>query len=559
MVALLTIPLLFFSTILFAGELSLCSDGQMDIAGHATFFGADGARTELAIVDDAHSPAGCRVMPLPVGPKDVLAVVPINVKQAPIMGSSLALQGSETNGQFLVSEVIADDAPMPTPSLPLRESVVSQLSWKLFGGEERSRLDAEHRLLCHPGQRVAGAVLESPRGWPGGLPLQLTISARGEGRFGIAVSDDVRSKSGAPLILGSVDLTPLQQEISFAIPYHNDPWTSITLVCPNVEASMELLSVEMRPQQTLRPSSRSAWVWSPSAWLEHPESIWSLQARHELDTIFVTVPTVAGNVRDPQALAMFVQRARERKLAVWAVSGDPHDVLPQNLQALVARLAAYGKYNRNVPADARLAGLQLDIEPYLLPGYALTPDLWRQRYLDTVLAARASLDPMLPLDLVMPVWWGAHPQWGRLLLDPIDAPGISLTVMNYRTDEFQLFDGAIPFLEWGSRTRHTVRMALEAGPLSNETQRHYRSAADAGDLWLVNAGDQPLLLLLSATTKGLPGRAYRFTHSTPVPATNYTFSGNLHRLEAVTRDLIPVWTAWPSFAGIALHGIDASP
>ena len=475
------------------------------------------------------------------------------------MGSSLALQGSETNGQFLVSEVIADDAPMPTPSLPLRESVVSQLSWKLFGGEERSRLDAEHRLLCHPGQRVAGAVLESPRGWPGGLPLQLTISARGEGRFGIAVSDDVRSKSGAPLILGSVDLTPLQQEISFAIPYHNDPWTSITLVCPNVEARMELLSVEMRPQQTLRPSSRSAWVWSPSAWLEHPESIWSLQARHELDTIFVTVPTVAGNVRDPQALAMFVQRARERKLAVWAVSGDPHDVLPQNLQALVARLAAYGKYNRNVPADARLAGLQLDIEPYLLPGYALTPDLWRQRYLDTVLAARASLDPMLPLDLVMPVWWGTHPQWGRLLLDPIDAPGISLTVMNYRTDEFQLFDGAIPFLEWGSRTRHTVRMALEAGPLSNETQRHYRSAADAGDLWLVNARDQPLLLLLSATTKGLPGRAYRFTHSTTVPATNYTFSGNLHRLEAVTRDLIPVWTAWPSFAGIALHGIDASP
>ena len=559
MLAFLTIPLLFFSMQLLAGELALCPDGQMSLPGHATFFGTDGTRTTLAVVDAVRSSAGCRVTRLPVAPKDVLAAVPISVQQAQTIGSSLVLQGSEADGRFLVSEVIVSGASPPPSSLSPRESVVPQPPWKLFGGEERARQDAENRLLCHPGQRVAGAVLGVPRDWPDGLPLQLTIRARGEGRFGIAVNDAMRSKSEAPLMLGSVELTVLPQEVALAIPTNDDPWTSVTLICPNVDAWMEVLSFELRPPPAVRRSGRAGWVWSPGAWLEQPESIWSLQARHGLDAVFVTVPVAADRVSDPQALAGFVQRARERKLEVWAVSGDPHDVLPQNLPALVARLAAYAQYNRDAPAEARLAGVQLDIEPYLLPGYALAPDLWRQRYLTTVLAARASLDPLLPLDLVMPVWWGSHPQWGRLLLDSIDVPGISLTVMNYRTDELKLFEGAVPFLEWGRRTRRPIRIALEAGPLPDETQRHYRAAAEEGDLWLLNAAEQPLLLLLSSTTKGLPGRAYRFSHSTPVPATRYTFAGNLRQLETVADDLIAQWVAWPSFVGVALHGIDAAP
>ena len=65
---------------------------------------------------------------------------------------------------------------------------------------------------------------------------------------------------------------------------------------------------------------------------------------------------------------------------------------------------AYAAYNRDAPAQARLSGLQLDIEPYLNSGYQLDTEDWMAAYLDTLSQVRAQA--MMPMDVAVPFWWG---------------------------------------------------------------------------------------------------------------------------------------------------------
>ncbi|HEX5538588.1 MAG TPA: hypothetical protein VFX01_02260, partial [Methylophilaceae bacterium] len=137
------------------------------------------------------------------------------------------------------------------------------------------------------------------------------------------------------------------------------------------------------PQQPVAAAAshaRSAWFWSPGLWLETPQKIFDSAAAYRLTRIYITVPVENARVKHADELAAFVTQARARKLSVWAVLGDPAAVLPQGTQHFAGMAGAYAAYNAQGVAEARLAGLQLDIEPYLLPGYQLAPEVWQARY-----------------------------------------------------------------------------------------------------------------------------------------------------------------------------------
>ncbi|HLA35295.1 MAG TPA: hypothetical protein VJ001_10570 [Rhodocyclaceae bacterium] len=363
-------------------------------------------------------------------------------------------------------------------------------------------------------------------------------------------SEDAKTFGGAIALQGN--FSPDRVDISEIIDIQAPPPR-----IANAAAKLALESTDPNPPAQSRPVARSAWIWSPAVWIDTPEKIWAMQSRHKLEAVYLTLPTEAGQVRNIDLLSTFVTEARRRGLAVWSVSGDPGDVLEANRSALLSRLAAYADYNRRVAAGARLAGVQLDIEPYLIPGYRLSPAAWRERYLATVRMARTALPASTRLDLAMPYWWARHKDWGDTLLDALASLDIGITVMNYRTDLDALLDGARPFLEWSQRYGKPVNIGLELGPIPDETRRHYRGSADGGELWLLPLGGHPALMLLSAPTDGLPGKAFRYTHATDAPATVITFAGNLARLDAMTEKLLPVWSAWPNFVGLTLHGLDA--
>ena len=217
-------------------------------------------------------------------------------------------------------------------------------------------------------------------------------------------------------------------------------------------------------------------------------------------------------------------------------------------------VGAYAAYNRDAPAQARLSGLQLDIEPYLNSGYQLDTEEWLAAYLDTMSRVRAQA--MMPLDVAVPFWWERQRFRNSLFLDHLGTQIDVVSVMNYRTERQQLIDLAEPFLEWGTRAKKTIRIGLEAGPIPDESLHVFHSSS-RGDLWLMPLGDNNLLVSLDTTQANPAARVFTYSHSITRQGTNTTFHRNIGAMQKLLPELEKVWRAWPSFGGIALHGLDA--
>jgi len=312
------------------------------------------------------------------------------------------------------------------------------------------------------------------------------------------------------------------------------------------------------PPESLPTAMRSAWLWSPDLWLDLSERIWEVAEDKRIGRLFLTIPVGPGGVENAAVLHAFVAEASGRGIAIWAVIGDPHDVLESSIDALRARTDAYLLYNASAPEGAELSGLQLDIEPHLLPGFSLAQSYWRERYLSTVLSIHGRIAGRLPLDLVVPVWWGAHPDWGEAFLQGLVAPDLSLTIMNYRTATGPLGAGARPFLSWGRDTGVPVSIGLEAGSIGpDEVRRSYERVEDgSADLLLVHVGEHRVLLLVDGAHSGSGAHAYRMIRENPAPASAITFAGDMDRLEATALQMETAWKAWSSYAGLAIHGLD---
>lgn len=60
-----------------------------------------------------------------------------------------------------------------------------------------------------------------------------------------------------------------------------------------------------------------------------------------------------------------ITRLTEKKAAVWYVTGAPEWGIDETGEEIRRAVSMAALYNRMVPEDARLAGIQLDVEPYL--------------------------------------------------------------------------------------------------------------------------------------------------------------------------------------------------
>lgn len=327
------------------------------------------------------------------------------------------------------------------------------------------------------------------------------------------------------------------------------------VVPPEERGASTATQAEKLPLPALiRTPARALWAWQAGTWMDAPDALLEKLARAGATTLFATVPIdqQTGKVARQATLASFVQAATQRGVRVWAVVGDPAAVMAGERTSFARLPAAYAAYNREVTAEARLAGVQFDIEPYLNAGYGLDPAAWQEAYLETLALLRRATDAKM--DVVVPYWW-ANQQNGRLL-ERMAAVVDSLTVMNYRTDPEQIRRYAEPFLEWGQRHAREVRVALESGPIPDEVQRHYLPGTP-GDTALVAVGSYRALLSLdrplSIIKSGGGIQLFRQTHTTPVSGGAASFLGRREALLSLLPELERAWAAWPGFAGVALH------
>ncbi|HXV74590.1 MAG TPA: hypothetical protein VD713_07660, partial [Sphingomonadales bacterium] len=121
----------------------------------------------------------------------------------------------------------------------------------------------------------------------------------------------------------------------------------------------------------------------------------------------------SGNVRRlsrGEDLAALVRLARQNGIAVEALEGDPQWALKERQGTFWPKLDALLAWNDAQPPESRLAGLHLDIEPYLLPQYKSSEKQRVMReYLELLTEVRRKLDGRgLLLAADIPFWYDSR-------------------------------------------------------------------------------------------------------------------------------------------------------
>lgn len=467
---------------------------------------------------------------------------------------TLKLLGHWTDGRFVVSEIIPESAAAAGPgSVALPIGMDLGLEAAPFGSDGRATLATDGNamtLSCGPGTKAAGMLLGRPgHHLPLRANLRVAVEGRARGEFRLAVSDARRAAAEDPLILGALGSPPVRLPLPDS-GLDRASWRSFAILCPRAGGQLAIARLILESGAAPVDGRRATWVWQAERWQGDGAALLDRLSRARFAVAFVTVPLVADgtSVARPRALGRFVRAARERGIEVWAVEGDPRAVLPAERARWVGRVRAFAAYNRTAAPAERLAGLQLDIEPYLLPQYVRDRAAMHARYVETIAALRGVGG--IALEVAVPFWFAGAATRSGWLMDALDVDGV--TVMNYRTDPALLQQSAEPFLAWGAMRGTPVRIAVEYGPLPDQEMLMFERA-ESGRLWLDATPAGPDLSLHADAAANPGGASYRLVGRWPVPAARTTFQGRAESLWRTVAELERAFAAWPSFAGMAVH------
>lgn len=548
------LPLLLMTAPAHAASLYLCPAEKAPASPLSAGITTPEGQRLRAVVGDAAALPGCRKLDLGLDAAQVEAVYPLPAGTKP--EQTILLQGDDSKGALDVSEhtlIAARPEPDPPAPMPFGENLLRAMQARSFGVEERvtARLeDGRLRIDCKAGTRPAGVLLRGPWFLPR-AQAALQAGFAGSGEFSWQVADEARAAREDALDMGSLRAKPKAASGRLALPagLERGAWRQFTILCPQGAASLALDTLSLEPAAATR-APRSTWIWSRSEWRERGPALVDWAAAEGIGEIFITVPLSEGRVAEPEALGAFVKAAGARGVAVTAVEGDPHMILPEVQASTAARARAFAAYNAQAEAAARLKGMQFDVEPYLLPGHVLPVGQRDSRYLEMAAKLREAAGGMR-LEFVVPFWWDGKTALLRELAKSADA----LSVMDYRTDPGQIYRFAVPFLDWAEEHGKEVRIALEAGPIGAEVQRRYRRADEgaAGDMLLFELGGQPILVMLRRPAAHPQGQAFTLAGTRKIDGSATTFHGDKEALRRLLPGLERVFGAWKGFGGIALH------
>ncbi len=492
-------------------------------------------------------PRGCVTRDIAADARDILWAGAL--PRQPRAGEEVVLTRGEGGHRRVELRTIERPSSRPE-ALPIGQPLLSRLKARAFGREERVEVSATDdglTIACTAGEAPAGVLLDpGPRRLPRDAALHLVAAHRGDNGFRLTTVAPDGDAEGGTRLDGAGTRVALRPGGQAAVQF--------VLLCPRVAGTLHLSALALEPA-TLREAPRSAWAWKPIEWRNAPEKLIAAAAARGVDRLHVAVDVANGQVRDAAALGRFIRLARARGLSVDAVEGDPRMVRPAGRDHALQRAAAIGRYQRSAPAAARFAGVQYDVEPYLLPEFgadrAGTLRAWSALMRD---AAKL----VGKIDVVVPFWLTEGDD-GAAALDAVAPHVARVTVMAYRTEPAGVVAAAEPLLAWGARHGVPVRVALEMGRLPDETEERFRpidrKAQDGGDLVLLPVGDKVAALLLREGAAVREGKALARAGTAQVRAERLSFMGDAGRMAAAAETLRGPLSAWPSFAGFAYHGL----
>ncbi|MCK8486161.1 hypothetical protein M0651_03130 [Paenibacillus sp. MBLB2552] len=115
----------------------------------------------------------------------------------------------------------------------------------------------------------------------------------------------------------------------------------------------------------IRPSgsqAKATWIWETSVIEQHPGEVLAFVGKQGVDTLFLQIGGGVGQ----ESYRSFIRAAAQAGIQVHALNGHPDWALREHRNEAAEFLKWVVDYNREAKAEERFAGVQLDVEPYLL-------------------------------------------------------------------------------------------------------------------------------------------------------------------------------------------------
>lgn len=466
-------------------------------------------------------------------------------------------------GEQLIPSVTLNGPSNPTPSLPYRPFVpVLELvpflePPQVFGpclGEMRK--EAERTMVeltrregesgrC--GQRLG---LQPQRGLLDVLSYGV-VHLRGQatGRVMVAVEDraSTRREESVPLatVSGVFDLTIPLRSIGRQMDLRQLTAVVVATEDSRARLVLEQFELSLPPVPLPRPVQTGFWVWGYRAAAAACQ-------RQACSRVLIQMPALSDNDALWMDYARVFSLARQAGIEALALDGYPEAM--QDPRPLVQKI------RKLLPlVDPRaLAGIQLDIEPYLLPGF-FGDDSGPRRYLEAIDILREAIGGRTRLSIVIPFWLAAKTVGARPLGFAVMDRADEVAVMSYRTNLDELAEIADDTLRYGDLIGTSVWLAVETTVLPMERRVILRrdprpDVADAVldyDSRRLNLAPVPL-----AMADGHRRDWFRIHHRITIRPERLTFAGRSRAEVAAAIQTLRETLSHPSFAGVIIHDLD---
>ncbi|WP_026672691.1 hypothetical protein [Alkalihalobacterium bogoriense] len=217
--------------------------------------------------------------------------------------------------------------------------------------------------------------------------------------------------------------------------------------------------------------SIGSWVWETNE-IENVDALFTFFEAEQIDRIYLQI----DQSRRYSDYQRFIQEATEKEIEVFALDGGPDWVYTNEAKIFVRWVHSF---NEVVEENERFVGIQLDIEPYLLPEWEENREEIVRRFQDVILDVKQEI-PMISLELAVPFWFVSidyHNEFGKGDLGQWAVRNSDqVSVMTYRTELegengiFSLFD---PFVERAQRENRPIRLAIETMEIDDESISFY--------------------------------------------------------------------------------------
>jgi hypothetical protein len=308
---------------------------------------------------------------------------------------------------------------------------------------------------------------------------------------------------------------------------------------------LEELSL-MKPPAPTNPRRRTGfWVWDYRDATAQSASLFEACRSVHCSRLAVQMPALDEPQDLWQRYVALLQAAQQQGIEAFALDGYPEAV--ENVQPLLNKMERL----RDIMHGRLPVGVQLDIEPYLLDGFADDPHGF-EKYLEAHARVKSALAGQARLSIVMPFWLTSQTAHDRAVAFSAMDLADEVAIMSYRTELSELRDLADDQLRYADLIGLPVWLAVEtrALPMEEHVKLQRVARRDLATAFLDRAGGR---LVFAPPSDGDGRDWFRIVQRTTVRPERLTFFGQPRRQVVTMIGGLDHTIPNPSLSGVLIH------